>query len=234
MIERLLSYNRAVYEALRSALRPGMREKDARRVIDEAYECAAGVPVPYIFDLVSGERTLEIGGEDTDRVLRAGDTVIVDLSPHLHGGWCDTTRTFFIGEPSRQSLRQYGALQETLARMEAFVRPGMKGREIYAAMSRCLTDRGFSPLAHHAGHCITAGDCCARPEFVEEEEREIREGMLIALEPGSYEETGIRIENNYRVTGDGIVSLFTYPLEPEYFIMKAPDGGLAAGRVDTP
>ena len=220
MIERLLRYNRAVYDALRSMLRPGMREMDVRRIIDETYAAVAGVSVPYAFDLVSGERTLAMGGPDTDRVLREGDSVIVDLSPNLHGGWCDTTRTYFIGEPSPQILRQYHALQETLAWMEALIQPGMKGSEIYDAMNRCLMERGYSPLAHHAGHSITANDCCARPEFVQEEQMEIQEGMRIALEPGIYEATGMRIENNYRGTGKGIENLFSYPLEPEYFIIR--------------
>ena len=44
--------------------------------------------------------------------------------------------------------------------------------------------------------------------------RAVYEALRSVLRPG------LRIENTYRVTAKGIVNLFSYPLEPEYFIIR--------------
>ena len=43
-------------------------------------------------------------------------------------------------------------------------------------------------------------------------EGEMREGMVIALEPGAYGMDGVRLEHNYLVTADGLERLSNHRL----------------------
>ena len=52
-------------------------------------------------DLVSGRRSLEIGGLPKQKKLEKGDTVILDLQANCRYFWSDLCRTFLVGSRPR-------------------------------------------------------------------------------------------------------------------------------------
>ena len=66
-IRRSLEANRAAYEAIRAGLRPGMTEKDAYSLVQDAVDRVCGdEPHEFIGDFVGGARTGAIEGPPTD------------------------------------------------------------------------------------------------------------------------------------------------------------------------
>lgn len=224
MLDRIrtaLSWNIAAYDTIKRSLCPGMTEASLFRRIQETWREAAGASPPFAYDLLSGERCGEIGGEAGERVIRLGDCVIADLLVACGGGWCDTTRTFFVGEPSAQLREAYAALQAALRAGEARLGLGVRAGEIYDTVSSVLISSGFGELAHHAGHAVGQSQLDP-PDFVRGCEEKLREGMVVTLEPGIYfsGRSGMRIENNYLITSGGCENLFGYPEEMEFFIIR--------------
>jgi Xaa-Pro aminopeptidase len=78
------------HAAARKAVRPGATEIEVWNAAHAAIERAAGQRVPLGNDCVVGYRKDNIGGWPRDYEIRAGDSLIVDLSTILHGYWNDS------------------------------------------------------------------------------------------------------------------------------------------------
>ena len=217
--EQRLEMNRKAFDRIRQVIGIGSTERDVLREIRAVWDQAAGRPVPFSGDIVSGERSGAIEGEAGDRILRRGDVMIVDTQPGYDGCYADTTRTFFVGEITPEAHRAYSAVRDAMAQMEKVLRPGTPACRIHAVMQETLGRYGYA-CPHHAGHAVGA-EKLLEPRFVPECDDTLTEGMLVTLEPGIYAEGlfGVRIENNYRITKDGCEELFRYPLDEELFVI---------------
>lgn len=211
--------NRAAYTAVRESFRLGMTEKDVEQLILDAYRRVAGDSFTFCGDIVGGKRSADIEGGATDYVLQTGDALILDLQPQIDGVFCDTTRTFFVGEPGDAVRAVYGAVKNTLLRLEKQLHSGVQACTLYTEMQNSLKEYGCS-CPHHAGHGI-GRNREIRPEFLPEVSETVIAGEVVALEPGVYQEDGfgIRLENNYLITLHGGQPLFDYSLDIDDFVL---------------
>ena len=214
--------NRAAYEAVRSALRPGMTEKDAHALVAAAVDRVCGAePHEFIGDFVGGARTGAIEGPPTDYVFKAGDLFILDLSVRRGDTWSDTCRTFFLGEPTLRQREAYAAVLACQDEGARRVRAGVAASSVRPPMLAVLEARGFGgKMPHHGGHLVGPKPYM-KPAFEDGCDDLIQEGDICTLEPGVYfeGEWGMRVENDYLVTADGVENLFDYPRELEHFII---------------
>lgn len=222
-VRRALEANRAAYEAIRAGLRIGMTEHDAYSLVKDAVERVCGAePHEFIGDFVGGSRTGAIEGPPTDYVFRAGDLFILDLSVKRGAVWSDTCRTFFLGEPTPRQREAYAAVlacQDEGARM---VRAGVVASSVRPPMMDVLEARGFGGLMpHHGGHLVGPAPYL-KPAFEAGCDETVEAEDICTLEPGIYlpDEWGMRVENDYLVTDDGLKNLFDYPRGIEYFVVK--------------
>ena len=219
MIEYLLKMNAAAYGAVKAEFCFGMTEKDIEKIILNTYKCICGNAFSFCGDIIGGKHSADIDGGADDYVLQLGDALILDLQPEINGVFCDTTRTFFIGEPGEEMRRAYDNVKNTLLRLERFLKPNIKACDIYSEMNAITEEYGYK-CPHHAGHIIGKNRSIA-PEFLPDISESIRTGNTVALEPGFYKENcfGIRLENNYGITQSGTLRLFDYSLDIEDFII---------------
>jgi Xaa-Pro aminopeptidase len=160
-----------------------------------------------------------------ERVLQAGDLVVLDFGGVL-GGYCvDITRTVAVGEPSADARELYSAVAEAHAAAMARIRAGVKASDVDDAARRVLEGRGLGPaFSHSTGHGLgleiheeprigpirpgTGAQQMARDET-------LAEGMVMTVEPGAYVpgRGGVRIEDDVLVTRDGCVVLTQSPRE---------------------
>lgn len=220
-LQKALALSGQAYETVRRTARPGKSETqvmdEVRRLLLESPDAAQAID----FDFVSGERAGSIGGRDTGRILRAGDALIFDLCVCVGGVWCDTTRTFFMGEPDGALRAGYAAVLNALEVGAERLRPGISGEELWRDVSGALSRRGYGALPHHAGHIVGA-QSLEEPEFLPGKTGTLQAGTVAALEPGVYfkGQNGIRVENNWRIGPQGAELLFAYPTALDYFILE--------------
>ena len=222
-VERALEANRAAYEALRGGLRPGLSEKAAYELVRAAVDRVCGSEShEFIGDFVGGARTGAIEGPATDLVLKKGDAFICDLSVRRGDFWSDTCRTFFLGEPTPEQRAAYAAVREVQRLGERIVRAGVVCEDVKTAAEQLLAERGFGGrMPHHVGHLVGPKPYL-KPAFEMGDRTILPEGSVCTLEPGIYlpGEWGMRVENDYVVTADGVENLFDYPRDIEYFIVE--------------
>ena len=217
--EKRLNLNRLAFDDVIKKYKAGMSEADIKKIIIDAFNENEKTPFEFSGDIVAGLRSSEIEGDATDYVLKKGDTLILDLQPGFDNCYADTTRTFFVGEISDKQRKAYEAVLSALSAMEKVLLTKPRACDVYRAMQQELSKFNLS-CPHHAGHAV-GKEKLLEPRLIEECTEPIVEGMIIALEPGVYfeNEFGIRVENNYLITKDGIKELFNYPLEIEKFII---------------
>jgi Xaa-Pro dipeptidase len=193
--------------AARDACVAGAGEVEVLVRAREAMEILAGQRVPLLADLVGGPRSAAGGGAPSSRSLRDGELVLCDLAPRLRGTWGDSCATFAVGEVSAEIRAAHGRVEAALERAMEAVRPGARADAVDAVARQGLD------YPHHTGHGI-GSSYYEEPRLVPGEEVQLREGMVIALEPGFYaEDFGIRLEHVVRVTQDGCEDLSGHRLE---------------------
>lgn len=213
--------NRMAYDRIRENIHAGCTEQELAEQVREAYVRSGEAQVLYTGDFLSGERTLKIAGPATNRVIGAGDTLIVDALCAKEGVFCDTTRSFFCESPTREQEKVYYLLTTVLGEAAKLLRPGTIAGDVYRYIDRRFQEEGYGGLVHHAGHGL-GYKWYEAPYFIEKCRTVLQENMLVALEPGIYvpKMFGLRIENNYRVTRDGGVDVFDYKWKLEDFIIE--------------
>lgn len=219
---RALEVNKAVYDAVRDYIRPGVSEQDIYELTKTVVDgMLSDVPHEFIGDFVGGKRCGLIGGDPTEYKLSSGDGFILDLSVRCANTWSDTCRTFFLGEPANEIKKAYDAVLKIQSFGASLVKPGICAEDIKKNAENLLKDMGYgSMMPHHMGHIIGTKPYMT-PAFDIGHKDTIQEGVFFTLEPGLYvdESWGIRVENDYMLQSDGAKLLFDYPTDIEHFII---------------
>lgn len=222
-VRRALEANRAAYEALRAGLRVGMTERQAYDLVKGAVDRVCGdEPHELIGDFVGGARTGSIEGPPTDYVFKPGDLFILDLSVRRGEVWSDTCRTFFFGAPTERQQAAYAAVLACQDVGVANVRAGVVASSVRPPMMEVLAARGFGGrMPHHGGHLVGPAPYL-KPAFEDGCDEPVEAGDICTLEPGVYieGEWGMRVENDYLVTDDGLENLFDYPRDIGWFVVE--------------
>ena len=89
-----------------------------------------------------------------DKKLKKGDIVNIDITVIKDGFHGDTSKMFYIGEPSIQAKRLVQITHECLLKGIAMVRPGTRLGDIGHAIQQHAEAHGFSVVREYCGHGI--------------------------------------------------------------------------------
>jgi Xaa-Pro aminopeptidase len=197
-------------------LRPGRTEAEvgadiAAAIVDEGHETADFVIVGSGPNGASPHHSL------SDRVIEAGDVVVVDIGgPVAEGYNSDSTRTYALGAPRDADVAAtYAVLQEAQQAAVDAVRPGVSAESIDAAARSVIAAAGFGEFfIHRTGHGIGL-DVHEEPYIVAGNSLPLEPGMAFSIEPGIYQpgRWGARIEDIVVVTADGVEPMNRRPHE---------------------
>jgi methionyl aminopeptidase len=93
-------------------------------------------------------------GVPGDKKLRAGDIVNIDITVIKDGFHGDTSRMFYVGQPSIQARRLCEVTHECMWRGIRAVRPGASLGDIGHAIQSCAERHGYSVVREFCGHGI--------------------------------------------------------------------------------
>ena len=205
-----------VHERAAELLRPGRTERevadDIEKMILEEHDV-----VDFII-VGSGPNGANPHHDFSDRVLGAGDPVVIDIGGTLDSGYhSDSTRTHVIpGAPAPEDfLQAYAVLQKAKAASVDHVRPGVTAQSVDAAARGPIEAAGYGEyFTHRTGHGIGLSTH-EEPFIIEGNDIELAPGMAFSIEPGIYVpgKWGMRIEDIVTVTSDGVERLNMRPDE---------------------
>ncbi|MGC8582788.1 MAG: M24 family metallopeptidase [Thermoproteus sp.] len=201
-VERISRAVKEIKEVIAEAyaeLSPGISERKAAadiylRLVERGLK-----PGPILVQF--GENTALPHQGPTERRLREGDVVIIDVTAAYEGYYGDITRTFaFRGEPA--GFRElYTAVSEAQAAAIAAARPGVRAGDVDEAARSVLRRRGLERyFIHRTGHGLGL-EFHEAPNIAPGEGYALRSGNVFTVEPGVYVpgRFGIRIEDDVLV-----------------------------------
>jgi Xaa-Pro aminopeptidase len=170
------------------------------------------------FDAIvaAGDHGAQAHAIPSERVIAAGELVVIDTGARVQGYCSDITRTFAAGEPSAELRGVYDVvLQAQLAGLAA-VHDGAHGsRDVDAACRHVIGAAGHGErFGHGTGHGVGL-EVHEAPILGRSRGDVLRTGMVCTVEPGVYVEglAGVRIEDTLLVAAAGAERLTQSPKE---------------------
>lgn len=203
------------FEEVVKKIRPGMSELEISAELSYRTMLGGSERDPFEPIVASGFRSALPHGVSSSKKLQPGDLVIVDFGAVVNGYAADFTRTLVLGEPSSRQSEMADAVHSALAVSEQSARPGMSGKELDQVAREHLQKKGYGEFFQHSlGHGLGL-EVHGLPRIGERSQDPLEVGNVITLEPGVYlpEVGGIRIEDDFLMTQQGLENLTPFPRE---------------------
>lgn len=212
-IRRAVRACEAGYARVVEFLRPGVREIEVYVEIQAAAIRDLGEPIGELGnDFQAGSP----GGSPRNRPIAQGELMPLDVGVLVRRYCCDLCRTFAVGnEPSAKQEEAARLVENALQFAEQRIRPGGSCRQLFDDVQRELDGKHGWQFQHHLGHGIGLA-LHEAPYLNPKWDDQFAVGDVFTLEPGLYHDelrAGVRIEQNYWLSPEGLVRLSSYPTQ---------------------
>jgi Xaa-Pro aminopeptidase len=193
-------------------LKPGVRERDIEAKVHE-FMLSQGCEIIYDIIVASGGNTSPYRRWATDKIIRQGDLVIVDINAVGPSGYfIDFVRCFKVaGKMTQQEIDLYREVYDSMYAGIEQLRPGNTTADVAAAFPKYDDDKygtvTLQQFAHSIGITLYEGMWISRAYSLDYP-AEIKENMYFAIETFAGHPNlpqTCRLEENVLVTADGPV-----------------------------
>jgi len=212
-MRRAIAISEAGLDVATKAIRPGMTERDALRILVNSLADAGGTEHAFDLIVLSGPNCALPHGYSSERTIQPGDFVLFDYGVKIDGYASDITRVFAVGNVSDEMKRIYETvLAANLAGIKT-AGPGVPAQKVDQATRKVIEDAGYGQyFIHRTGHGLGL-DIHEAPYIRSGNEMLLEPGMTFTIEPGIYIPGvgGVRIEDDVLITRDGAEVLTSFP-----------------------
>jgi Xaa-Pro dipeptidase len=216
LMRRAVACTEAMYRRAREMIEPGVPELRVYAELHAAAVEVAGEPLAPAYlgnDYACGAPG---GPPRGGRVAKAGELYVLDLGPAYRGYFSDNCRTFAVDrKPTDAQMSAWEVVTGAHPIVERMARPGARCRDLYAAVDEHYRASTGKPFPHHLGHGVGLQPH-EFPHLNPKWDDVLLEGEVFTAEPGLYApelNAGMRIENQYLVTADGVENLTPFPTD---------------------
>lgn len=198
--------NQAAYFAMKEAMRPGVPEYAVAAAAEGKARSLGAGWFGFRTIVASGERAAGVVPTASDRMLEAGECVMIGFSAKLDGYATASGNTIPLGGVSSDVLSLRGHLVDAFKIARDQLRPGGVGHKIDAPVRTHLEEVGLAdyllvPFFHTQG--LNEAD---PPFFGPRSNDVLAEGMVVAIDVSMFghpQLPGARLETVYVITADG-------------------------------
>jgi len=186
-------------------LAPGKTEKEIAWLIESTIREGGGQAVSFPPIVAAGPNGALPHAVPTDRLVRPGDAVVLDLGAKLDLYCSDITRTWVAGEPDPKLREIYKIVREAQLAAQATIRAGADSVAVDSAARDLIEHAGYGQFfGHGLGHGVGLA-VHEKPGLRKVEPTILEENMVTTVEPGIYLPGfgGVRLENMVLVTKTG-------------------------------
>ena len=202
------------HELVRRHIKPGVTTKELDRLVEEFLRSRNAIPTfkgynGFPFAICASVNEEVVHGFPSERELKEGDIVSVDIGATFEGYVGDGAKTYLVGEVDEEKKHLVEATRQSFYEGIKFARTSYRLSDISHAIQAYAESQGLSGVRDFVGHGVGKHmhEEPQVPNFGKPGKGpRLQEGMVLAIEPminaGTY---NVRVlENNWTVvTADG-------------------------------
>jgi Xaa-Pro aminopeptidase len=159
-LQKAIDLTDAAYAHIVKFMQPGMTELEAAWELESFMRTRGAEAMAFVI-VGSGPNGAMPHARPTDRVIQAGDPIVIDIGAVVDGYYSDLTRTVALGEGSERYREVYGIVLRAQEAALRGIRPGMTGREADALARGVIEEAGYKdhspPARGRVGEGVSLG-----------------------------------------------------------------------------
>lgn len=196
-------------------IKPGVTEKDVEWFILNNLQEVGAQSVSFMPIVAFGNHSSVPHHQNTDRKLKKGDVILIDMGVKYKGYCSDMTRTFFTKKPTQLQAKVYKTVLDAQKAAIKNLKDGVYISKITGAAMNIIEKAGYKEnFQHGLGHG-TGLEIHELPNLGTEKPTKIYANMITTIEPGIYlpKNFGVRIEDMVIISHAGHKNITTAPKE---------------------
>jgi Xaa-Pro aminopeptidase len=196
-IEQAVAVSDTAVEHAAKFARPGLTELQLAWEIEKYMREHGSEAVPFEVIVASGSEAALPHHRPSERLLKAGEPIVIDIGAKCHGYASDLTRTICLGKQDNEFRRIYDIVMRAQIAAEDGIRSGMSGAEADAIARGVIEQAGYADkFGHGLGHGLGLV-VHEMPRVGISSKDTLADGMVFTVEPGIYIPGwgGVRIED---------------------------------------
>ncbi len=199
----------AALDCARSLICPGASEKDIAWELEKHLRERGSEIMPFEIIVASGPNAALPHAQPSERVMRAGEPVLIDLGARVNGYCSDLSRTFILGEGDKTFSRIYDIVLGAQLTAMSLIGAGMSGGQADQLARSVIEEAGYGDaFGHGLGHGVGL-EVHELPRLGSASVDSLTNGMVFTVEPGIYLTGwgGVRIEDTVVMEKDKVRTL---------------------------
>ncbi|MBL7183483.1 MAG: aminopeptidase P family protein, partial [Anaerolineae bacterium] len=167
-------------------IEPGMTEKEVAWELEVFMRTHGAEKLAFDLIVGSGPNGAMPHATVSERVIRAGEPIVIDMGAMIDGYNSDLTRTICAGRPDDKFREIYDIVLEAQLTAERSIRPGMTGKQADDIARQVIEKAGYGEnYGHGLGHGVGLA-VHEKPGVGRLSEDVLQPGMVFTVEPGIY------------------------------------------------
>ncbi len=208
-LQKAIDASDQAMELVCPAIEAGMTEKEVAWRMEVAMREFGSDNISFDTIVAAGPNGAMAHHRPSDKVIQAGEPIVIDMGAQV-GGYCsDITRTVVVGEPDEMFHKIYGIVLGAQLTAINTVRPGLTGEECDALSRDVIAEAGYGDnFGHSLGHGVGLA-VHENPRVGPRSPDTLKPDMVFTVEPGIYLTGwgGVRIEDIVILGEDGATPL---------------------------
>jgi Xaa-Pro aminopeptidase len=187
-------------------IEPGMTEKEVAWELEVFMRTRGAERLAFDTIVGSGPNGAMPHATVSERVIQAGEPIVIDMGAVIDGYHSDLTRTICAGRADDKFREIHAIVLEAQLTAERDIRPGMQGKQADGIARQVIEQAGYGEnYGHGLGHGVGLA-VHEKPGVGRLSEDVLEPGMVFTVEPGIYLPGwgGVRIEDIVVMREDGV------------------------------
>lgn len=202
LIRRALQIAEHSMKSAINALDEGLKEIDIAAEAEYAMRKMGAEWFSFETIVASGKRSAFPHGFSSNKIVKNGELVVIDIGAKYCGYCSDITRTVVVGGLKKEYYDLFDCINFAIESSLETIREGVKASEVDAAARRVISQRGYEKyFTHGLGHGVGL-NVHEDPRLNSKSLDILQTGNVVTIEPGIYLPNigGVRIEEMVVVT----------------------------------
>jgi len=196
-ITKAVELAEAAFEQAKAIIRPGITEKEAAWEIEKFLRQEGSEGMPFEIIVASGPNSALPHARPTEKIIRSGEPVLIDMGARISGYCSDFSRTLFLGETDKTLREIYNIVLKAQATAVERIESGMDASQADRLARSIVEQAGYGDaFGHGLGHGVGLA-VHEFPTLGPSSSDSLADGMVFTIEPGIYlaGKGGVRIED---------------------------------------